>query len=229
MENEIVKVNYDSERATVLGRDLHEALEIKTPYTQWFERMCEYGFVENTDFIGFTQNCEKPQGGRPAQDHQLTIEMAKEICMIQRSEKGKEVRQYFIQLEKAWNSPEQIMSRALRIADETIKNLKIEIKQLQPKADYFDSLVDRHLLTSFRDTAKEFKIKEKIFIKWLIDNKYIYRDSKNSLRPYAQYSTGEKKYFEIKEYKTDKFSGVQTLITPRGRETFRLLLQTEEN
>lgn len=121
------------------------------------------------------------------------------------------------------------MSRALRIADETIKNLKIEMKQLQGKADYFDSLVDRNLLTSFRDTAKEFKIKEKIFIKWLIDNKYIYRDNKNNLRPYAQYSTGEKKYFEIKEYKTDKFSGIQTLITPRGREAFRLLLQAEEN
>lgn len=169
------------------------------------------------------------EGGRPAQDHQLTIEMAKEICMIQRNEIGKEIRQYFIQLEKAWNSPEQVMSRALRIADETIKNLKIEMKQLQGKADYFDSLVDRNLLTSFRDTAKEFKIKEKNFIKWLIDNKYIYRDNKNSLRPYAQYSTGEKKYFEIKEYKTDKFSGIQTLITPRGRETFRLLLQAEEN
>lgn len=226
MENEIVKVNYENERATVLGRDLHEALEIKTRYNDWFSRMCEYGFVEGVDFYSFLSESE---GGRPAQDHQLTIEMAKEICMIQRNEIGKEIRQYFIQLEKAWNSPEQVMSRALRIADETIKNLKIEMKQLQGKADYFDLLVDRNLLTSFRDTAKEFKIKEKIFIKWLIDNKYIYRDNKNSLRPYAQYSTGEKKYFEIKEYKTDKFSGVQTLITPRGRETFRLLLQAEEN
>lgn len=226
MENEIVKVNYENERATVLGRDLHEALEIKTRYNDWFPRMCEYGFVEGVDFYSFLSESE---GGRPAQDHQLTIEMAKEICMIQRNEIGKEIRQYFIQLEKAWNSPEQVMSRALRIADETIKNLKIEMKQLQGKADYFDSLVDRNLLTSFRDTAKEFKIKEKIFIKWLIDNKYIYRDNKNSLRPYAQYSTGEKKYFEIKEYKTDKFSGIQTLITPRGKETFRLLLQAEEN
>ena len=120
MENEIVKVNYDSERATVLGRDLHEALEIKTRYNDWFPRMCEYGFIEGVDFYSFLSESE---GGRPAQDHQLTIEMAKEICMIQRNEKGKEVRQYFIQLEKAWNSPEQIMSRALRIADETINNL----------------------------------------------------------------------------------------------------------
>lgn len=226
MENEIVKVNYENERVTVLGRDLHKVLKIKTRYNDWFPRMCEYGFVEGVDFYSFLSESE---GRRPAQDHQLTIEMAKEICMIQRNEIGKEIRQYFIQLEKVWNSPEQVMSRALRIADETIKNLKIEMKQLQGKADYFDLLVDRNLLTSFRDTAKEFKIKEKIFIKWLIDNKYIYRDNKNSLRPYAQYSTGEKKYFEIKEYKTDKFSGVQTLITPRSRETFRLLLQAEEN
>lgn len=86
--NELIKVNYDSEKPTVLGRDLYEALGVKTPYTQWFERMCEYGFDENIDYSSFSQKSEKPQGGRPTVDHQLTIPMAKEICMLQRNEKA---------------------------------------------------------------------------------------------------------------------------------------------
>ena len=84
----LINVNYDSDRPTVLGRDLHEALEVKTPYTQWFDRMKEYGFTENADYTSFSQNCEKPLGGRPSTDHQLTIEMAKELCMIQRGDVG---------------------------------------------------------------------------------------------------------------------------------------------
>lgn len=227
--NELIKVNYDGDRPTVLGRDLHELLEVKTPYTQWFERMCEYGFAENIDFIGLSQFCEKPQGGRPSQDHQLTIEMAKEICMLQRNEKGKQTRQYFINLEKAWNTPEMIMSRALKVAETQIKQLTLVNSQLsvdnqimKPKADYFDELVDRNLLTSFRETAKQLDIGEKKFVKFLLDSKYIYRDKKGKLMPYADKNNG---LFEIKETFNEKtqWSGTQTLITPKGRETFRLL------
>lgn len=92
---------------------------------------------------------------------------------------------------------------------------------LLPKAQYFDDLVDRNLLTNFRDTAKELKIKEQVFINWLIEKNYIYRDLAKKLKPYAQHVP---KLFEIKESKSDKWAGTQTLITPRGRETFRLLL-----
>ena len=96
--NELLKVNYDSEQPTVSGRELHEFLEIKERYTQWFDRMKEYGFAEGADYISFSEKTEKPQGGRPATDHELTIPMAKELCMLQRNEKGKQARQYAIPL-----------------------------------------------------------------------------------------------------------------------------------
>jgi len=105
------------------------------------------------------------------------------------------------------------------------QNEQIEI--MKPKAEYFDELVDRNLLTNFRDTAKELKIPQKDFINYLLDHKYIFRDQKEKLKPYAQY-VGT--LFEVKEFasKRNSHSGLQTLITPRGRETFRLLLQKEK-
>ena len=172
---------------------------------------------------------ENQHGGQNKTDHQLTIEMAKEICMIQRSEKGKQCRQYFIAVEEQFNNPQAIMARALRVADEEQKRLHITVSQLtvdnqimKPKADYFDELVDRNLLTSFRETAKQFGIKEKAFIQFLIDKKYIYRDKKGKLMPYADKNDG---LFELKECFNDKtqWSGTQTLVTTKGRETFRLL------
>ena len=224
--NELIKVNYDSDRPTILGRDLHEFLEVDTRYNDWFARMCEYGFFEEIDFYSILS---KSTGGRPSQDHQLTIDMAKEICMLQRSEKGKIARQYFIQLEKAWNTPEMIMSRALKMAERQMKQLQIDNARLavdnqimKPKADYFDELVDRNLLTNFRETAKQLEVKEKTFIKFLLDKKYIYKDKKGKIMPYAEKNKG---LFEVKETFNEKtnWSGTQTLITPKGRETFRLL------
>lgn len=90
--NELIKINYESDRPTVLARDLHEFLEVKTAYKDWFPRMCEYGFTEGEDFCSFLS---ESTGGRPATDAQLTIDMAKEICMLQRNERGKQARQYF--------------------------------------------------------------------------------------------------------------------------------------
>lgn len=94
--NDLIKINYDSEQPTVLGRDLYEALEVKTDYSTWFKRMCEYGFSENSDFITCSSflGSKNQHGGQNKIDHQLTIPMAKEICMLQRSEKGKMFRQY---------------------------------------------------------------------------------------------------------------------------------------
>lgn len=225
--NELIKVNYDNDRPTVLGRDLHEFLSVETRYNDWFKRMCEYGFIEGIDFYSFLSKTS--ESGRPSQEHQLTIEMAKEICMLQRSEKGKQARQYFINLEKAWNTPEMVMGRALKLAEQQIKQLStinsklvVDNQIMRPKADYFDELVDRNLLTNFRETAKQLEVKEKEFIKFLMDKKYIYRDKKGKLLPYADKNNG---LFEIKETYNDKtqWSGTQTLITPKGRETFRLL------
>ncbi len=225
--NELIKINYDSERPTVLGRDLYEALEVKSKYADWFKNMCGYGFTENVDYTSFSKILEN--GGK-AKDHQLTINMAKEICMLQRNEKGKMFRQYFIQIEESWNSPEMVMSRALKMAENQIKKLTVINSQLtvdntimKPKADYFDELVDRNLLTNFRETAKQLEVGEKKFINFLIEHKYVYRDKKGKLMPYADKNKG---LFELKETFNEKtnWSGTQTLITPKGRETFRLLM-----
>lgn len=224
--NEIIKINYDNDAPTVSARDLHEFLEVGSDFTHWFKRMCEYGFTEGVDFSPFLT---ESTGGRPAQDAAVTIEMAKEICMIQRNERGKQARKYFIQLEKDWNSPEKVMARALRIAESKIKQLSkvnsvltVDNQIMKPKADYFDELVDRNLLTNFRETAKQLDVKEKEFIQFLLEHKYVYRDKRGKLMPYADKNNG---LFEIKECYNEKtqWSGTQTLVTPKGRETFRLL------
>lgn len=111
----------------------------------------------------------------------------------------------------------QTYAEALR----ELANAWEENQILLPKAQYFDALVDRNLLTNFRDTAKELKIKEGFFIDWLLEKGYIYRDLSKKLKPYAQHVDN---LFELKEWGNDKKAGTQTLITPRGRETFRLLL-----
>jgi len=231
---ELLKVDYSKNEPTVSGRELHEFLEVKTKYVDWFSRMKDYGFTEGVDYTLVAQKRETKNPRNPYTqflDHQLSIPMAKELCMIQRTDRGKQARQYFLAIEKAWNTPEMIMSRALKMADVTIQQLRTENSKLLvdnttmlPKAEYFDELVDRNLLTNFRDTAKELKVKQKIFIQFLLDKKYVYRDRKGKLKPYAEKNTG---LFELKESKNEKtgWVGTQTLITPKGRETFRLLLK----
>ena len=227
--NDLIPVSYDNERPTVSAKELHAFLEVGTRFNDWFPRMCEYGFAE---YIDFYSNLSESTGGRPSADYQLSISMAKEICMIQRSEKGKQARQYFINIEKAWNTPEMVMARALKMAEANIYSLRLVNSKLsvanaimQPKAEYFDELVDRNLLTNFRDTAKELQVGEKIFIGFLLEKKFIYRDNRGHIKPFADKNGG---LFEIKEAKNDKtgWVGTQTLITPKGRETFRLLLIT---
>lgn len=133
-------------------------------------------------------------------------------------------------------TPEELMAKALLVANKTLADreariceltaqnsqLTVEKQIMQPKAEYFDELVDRNLLTNFRETAKELGIKPKAFVAWLLEKKFLYRDQKGKLLPREDKNNG---LFEIKEAKNDKtqWSGVQTLITPKGRETFRLL------
>lgn len=143
----MITINQENDRITVSARELHEFLQVKTAFKDWFPRMCEYGFEEGVEFCSFLSETSE-QGGRPAKDAQLTIEMAKEICMLQRNERGKAARQYFIQLEKDWNSPEKVMARALKIADEKIvllnqKNLLLEqqVAEYEPKIQYLDEIL----------------------------------------------------------------------------------------
>lgn len=170
--NEIIKINYENaERPTVSGRELHEALGIKTAYKDWFPRMCEYGFTENSDFLTVAQKRATAQGNFTTyNDHMLTIQMAKELCMIQRTEKGKQCRQYFLDLEKAWNTPEMVIGRALQIAKKQIDSLKTEnnmlsttvavqeqqISELKPKASYYDVVLNCPGLLSVSVIAKDY-------------------------------------------------------------------------
>lgn len=166
--NELITVNYDSECPTVLGRDLHEMLEVETRYNDWFKRMSEYGFIEGTDFYSILSKTS--DNGRPKTDHQLTIEMAKEICMIQHSEKGKQCRQYFIELEKQWNSPEMVMKRALEIANQRVEEMRQrnnalettvalqtqQITEMKPKVTYYDIVLNCSDLVSTAKIAKDY-------------------------------------------------------------------------
>lgn len=152
--NELLNVNYDNDRITVSARELHDFLEVKTAYKDWFPRMCEYGFREGEDFCSFLS---ESTGGRPAQDAQLTIECAKEICMLQRNEKGKQARQYFIQLEKDWNSPDKIMARALLLANRKIEEKDKQIEIMKPKALFADAVSASKSSILIGDLAKLLK------------------------------------------------------------------------
>lgn len=165
--DELIRINYDSERPTVNGRDLHDALQVKTAYKDWFPRMCEYGFSEGTDFCSFLS---ESSGGRPAVNHQLTIDMAKQLCMIQRTDIGRKFRQYFIQVEEAWNSPEAVMARALQFANQQIallrhQNMELtdtiavqnqQILEMKPKVSYYDVVLNCKNLISTSAIAKDY-------------------------------------------------------------------------
>jgi len=159
--NQLIPINTNEQMEPIIsGRDLHEFLEVGTRYDTWFERMKEYGFENGKDYIEVSEEVDAQKRARTYEqiNHALKIDMAKEISMIQRNEKGKEARQYFIAVEKEYNSPEKIMARALRIADETINRLSLVTKkqeqvigELKPKADYVDSILKNPgLVTIFR-------------------------------------------------------------------------------
>ena len=165
--DELIRINFDSDRPTVSGRELHKALEIKTGYKDWFPRMCDYGFVEGKDFRSFLS---ESTGGRPAVDHQITIAMAKELCMIQRSDIGRKFRQYFIAVEEQWNSPEAVMARALHFANrqlelvqkqdtellETVVVQNQQIAELKPKATYYDVVLKCRDAVNISVIAKDY-------------------------------------------------------------------------
>lgn len=229
---DLIQIHYDNaDRPTVLGRELHEALGVETRYNDWFDRMCEYGFSEGKDYYSFLSNRSDGKAGKPRTDHQLTIPMAKELCMLQRTDKGKQMRQYFIAVEEQWNSPDAIMARALQLSNAKLKEMQITVSALtvenqimKPKAEYFDELVDRNLLTGIRETAGELGVKQNQFVAFLLEKKYMYRDKKGKLTAYAKpLSDG---LFERKECMNEKtqWKGTQDLVTPKGRETFRLLM-----
>ena len=215
---------------TVLGRDLHEFLGVKTLYKDWFPRMVEYGFTEGKDFNPLKNEQVRFEGNREVTreliDHLLTIDMAKEICMIQRTEVGKQARQYFIQVEKDYNSPEKIMARALRIAERELNTLKLEnkvqaqqIAELQPKATYYDLILQCPSLLSVTEIAKDYGLSAKGLNKILHDNGIQYSQS-GVWFLYAKYQ--DKGYTSTKTQNYNRPDGTQgsrvhTYWTQKGR------------
>lgn len=206
--NELIKVNYENaDRPTVSGRELWEALEVETPYKKWFDRMAEYGFSENLDFW---TNLSESTGGRPSTDHQLTIPMAKELCMLQRTEKGKFWRQYFIGVEEKWNSPEAIMARALQLSNVKMKQLETTVSDLQkqmeqdkPKVLFADSVTASSSSILIGELAKLIKqngvdIGQRRLFEWMRTNGYLIKRKGSEYNLPTQRSM-EQGLMEIKE------------------------------
>lgn len=244
---EIIKINYDAEQPTVSARELHEGLEIKSNFTTWFDRMCEYGFTENDytvmwsdskngNAVEFEKNAQYMSAKGFTMDAQISVDMAKQICMIQRSEKGRQYRQYFLDLEKAWNTPEQVMARALKMAGKTIDKLKSQntvlledIQRMKPKEIFADAVATSHTSILIGDLAKLIKqngvdIGQKRLFSWLRDNGYLIKRNGSEWNMPTQRSM-EAGLFEVKESTVNNPDGSirinkTTKVTGKGQQYF---------
>jgi anti-repressor protein len=217
---ELLRINYESEQPTVSARELHEGLEIKTAFKDWFPRMTAYGFEKNQDFILVAQKRATNNPKNPIttyNDYQISIDMAKQICMIQRTEKGKQYRQYFLDLEKAWNTPEQVMARALKIANNEIDKLKADNKvliadteRMKPKEIFADAVESSRTSILIGDMAKLIcqnghEIGQNRLFEWMCQNDYLIKSGGSKNMPTQK--AMEQKLFEVKE---------RTVVNPDG-------------
>lgn len=237
--NELLKINYEAEQPTVSARDLHEALEINTRFNDWFSRMAEYGFENGVDFNLLKNEKVRLEGNREVKrdimDYQISVDMAKQICMIQRSEKGKQYRQYFIDLEKAWNTPEQVMARALKLADRTIDNLKEDNKKLiednermRPKEIFADAVSASNSSILIGDLAKLLRQNgvdtgQKRLFEQLRNEGYLMKTGSSRNMPKQKYV--ENGFFQIKETVISNPDGSvrmtkTTKVTGKGQQYF---------
>ena len=213
--DELIKVSYDSGMPLVSARDLHEFLEVGADYRHWFPRMCEYGFSEGQDLNPVKIDRVQTEGNRTVSrqidDAALTIDMAKEICMLQRNKKGRQARQYFIQLEKDWNSPEKVMARALVMAQKTIEARSARICELEeqakldkPKVIFADSVSTANTSILVGEMAKILKqngaenMGQNRLFAWMRDNGYLIKRQGTDYNMPTQYAM-ERGLFEIKE------------------------------
>ena len=224
--NELIKITYNNDRPAVSARDLHDFLEVKTAYKDWFPRMCEYGFTEGEDFCSFLS---ESTGGRPAQDAVLTIDMAKELCMIQRNEKGKQARQYFLQIEKDWNSPEKVMARALQIAGDKLKRLENKVEADAPKVLFADAVSASKTSILVGELAKLLKqngvdIGQHRLLRWMRENGYLIRRNGTDFNMPTQKSM-DLGLFTVKETAITHSDGTVTVskttkVTGKGQQYF---------
>lgn len=227
---QLLPLHFDEQgNVKVWGRDLHEKLEIGTRYNDWFPRMCEYGFSEGNDFCSKLSKTSE-LGGRPATNHELTLDMAKELAMIQRNEIGSKVRKYLIEVEKAWNTPEKVLARALQIANQTIERGKQEIAQIALRAEQAENTVAilTHVNKTYTMTeiAKELNLKSAIVLNNWLSEQHIQYKSNGTWVFYSKYS--DLGYEQIKQEVLDNGRVVyHRRITQRGRE-FIIKLYKEE-
>lgn len=232
--NELIPINMnDPERITVSARDLHEFLEVGADFRHWFPRMCEYGFEQGRDFNPVKFDRVQNEGGRTVSrivdDAQITIDMAKELCMLQRNEKGKQARQYFIQLEKDWNSPEKVMARALQIANKKLQVLEANAEENRPKVLFADSVAASHTSILIFDLAKILKqngveIGGHRLFDWMRKNGYLVRRDGNDHNMPTQRSM-EMGLFEVKETTVSHSDGHISVnktpkVTGKGQQYF---------
>jgi len=230
-----IRINYDGEEPTVSARDLHEGLGIGTRFNDWFPRMVEYGFEEGKDFYSKMSKTSET-GGRPSVDYEISTDMAKQICMIQRSDKGRQYRQYFIDLEKAWNTPEQIFARALKMADKTIDSLKShnmvlveDVKRMRPKEIFADAVSVSHTLILIGELAKIIKqngvdIGQNRLFEWMRQNGYLISRKGTDYNMPTQKAMNLE-LFEIKERTVNNPDGTvritkTVLVTGKGQQYF---------
>ncbi|WP_455539112.1 antA/AntB antirepressor family protein [Terrisporobacter sp.] len=225
-------------------RDLHDFLQIEINFRLWFPQICEYGFVEGEDYTVVYQKDSLGNLTDTVSDYMISLEMAKEVAVIEKSVNSREARSYFIEkgrrfknakvaLMSLTSSEDEIISSSETLSNssnETLNNSNSNTTS-SPTNNYkkvkslASSDVATDLKTNFRDTSKLFGIRENLFVNWLILNKYIYRDSRGELKPYAKVMN----YFNMRTYATTSgHAGVQTLINTEGREAFRNLLINEE-
>lgn len=240
-----IQVNMDKE--TVSARELHYALGIEKRFSAWFDQYKNL-FAENEDFTSVLKGTEVQNNGgiqiRDLQDYEISIDMAKHICMMSHTEKGAQCRQYFIDLEKAWNTPEQIMARALKVAEhtqnrllDTIAHQHVQIEQMKPKEIFADAVCTSKTSILIGELAKlicqnGYEIGQNRLFQWMRDNGYLMQDGASRNIPKQRFV--EMGLFEVKETNIQNPDGSvritrTTKVTGKGQVYFINKFLNKEN
>lgn len=235
--NEIINVNYDGDKPTVSARELYDKIGSTERFSSWFERQLQYGFEENKDYTSAKTFTVVNNGAkRELDDYDLTIEAAKEICIVQKNEKAREIRKYLIKLDEAWNDPQQVLSRALKIAEANISSLKQqntllieENKRMKPKEVFADAVEVSNTCILIGELAKILKqngidIGQNRLFEWLRNNEYLIKRKGTDYNMPTQKSM-ELGLFEIKERTINNPDGSvritkTVLVTGKGQQYF---------
>ncbi|KRN77234.1 antA/AntB antirepressor family protein [Weissella minor] len=226
MENELIAIQTNEQgEQRVSARELHKQLGIKKRFSTWFEQYTDM-YSEGIDYTVVLGGTTVPNGGNGAvrvlDDYSLSVDMAKHISMMTKTERGNQIRDYFIQIEKQWNSPELMMARSLQYANNKLIGYESKIAELTPKAELHDKFIATGEAIGVREASKEMGIKQTDLVDILMNNKYIYREQgrNGKLQPYKKYVP---KLFVLKSGGVGE-NGIEFTprmrITPYGREYF---------